>query len=69
MKTAAKKSSKRGEYVPQAWQWDASQVGAERVQCWSKAGSMTLVSLADARKMVDAKTAFVGSYNHICTVV
>lgn len=66
MKT--RKSGKRAEYVPQSWQLDPEQVGAERVQCWSKAGSMTLVSLADARRMVASKVAFVGSYNHICTV-
>lgn len=69
---AATKTSKRGIFAPAKWQWDPSQVcGGQmggRVQLWSAGGSMTLISVAEAQKLVRLRAAFVGSAIHVCQV-
>ena len=59
-------------YAPASWQFDPSQLPETehgKVQVWSASGCLRgLVSTAEARKLVAAKAAFIGSANHVCEV-
>lgn len=70
MTTIATKSKRRAPsmFTPAAWQWDPLSVTSERVQWWSAGGSCSTMSLAEARKLVAASAAFVGSDHHVCQV-
>lgn len=73
MKTMRKPIIKKIVFQPAAWQWDPANISGARpdsthVQFWSSRGSMSLVTIAEAKALVAERAAFVGSVVHICQV-
>lgn len=67
---SARKNSKHAAktFCPAVWQWKPESVTAAHVQFWTASGTMTLVTMTEARKLVEARAAFAGSTNHVCQV-